>query len=76
MYSSSGTHGALVYVLAHARAHALAHGVAFISGPDHNSVAIAMVGDLWSVTPASFFPPTWINQVQDILNTHGLEGAA
>ena len=73
MFGSGGTHGDLVYVLAHARATALRDGVAFVSGPDHNRVSIAMIDGAWDVRPASFFPPVWLTQVSEILNTFGLE---
>lgn len=76
MFTSGGVHGALVYVLAHARAQALRDGVAFISGPDHNRVSIALVHGAWDVRPASFFSPTWLNEVSEILNTFGLEATA
>jgi hypothetical protein len=73
VFKSAGTHGDLVYVVAHARAQALRLGVAFITGPDRNQVSIAMVGELWDVRPSSFFTPTWMEQVSQILNTFGLE---
>lgn len=73
MFGSGGTHGDLVYVLAHARARALRDGVAFVNGPDHNQVSIALIDGAWDVRPASFFAPTWLTQVSEILNLYGLE---
>ena len=75
VFTSGGHRGDLVYVLAHARARALRDGVAFVRGPEGDSISIVPMVHGWDVNTASFFTPTWMDQVVQILAQYGQEGA-